>query len=173
MQEAVGAEAGAPIELQNLEDSGGGGGGEQLEIGIGDNHAAEVERLHPGEGSGDLVDPGGSVAAPVLADEVEHGGARLALDFERLELGEAARELRRSGGVAEGDGDVLAGDGVDLVPALADERDRAAVARVGEDALPNSAVAVAEARDSRLSRHFERIGNWLVGGLGERKCTNS
>lgn len=125
-----------------------------------------MQRLHSSERSGDFLHPGRGVAAPVLPNQVEHGGAWLALDLERLELGEAARELLRGGGVAERHGDVLAGDGVDLVPALADQRHRVAVARIGDDALPygvvEPAVVVAEAAaawDSSLSRgirHFQR-----------------
>lgn len=168
MRKAVRSETGALIELQYLEKSSGPRGGEEVEIGIRHNHAAEVQRLHSSERSGDFLHPGRGVAAPVLANQVEHGGAWLALDLERLELGEAARELVRGSGVAERHGDVLAGDGVDLVPALAHQRHGVAVTRVGDDALPYGVVqsavvvaAAAAARDSSLSRgirHSRRRG---------------
>ena len=101
------------------------------------------------------MDPGRDESAPILRNEVEHSGARLALELERLEMRKAAREAVRRGGVAERHGDVLARDGVDLVPSLADERHRVPVARVvhvGDDALPDRVVGAAAAETVRFLR---------------------
>lgn len=100
------------------------------DVGVRHDHPAEVEGLEAVEGLGDLADPGGGVPAPVLGYEVEHGRPGLALELEGLEAGEAPPEPGGTGGVADGDGDVLAGDGVDVVPLLAHQRDGLPVAGV-------------------------------------------
>lgn len=100
------------------------------DVGVGDGHAAEVERLEALERRGELVDPWRGVGAPVVGDEPVHGGAGLALERERLEPREPLPEARGARGVAEGDGDVLARERVDAVPAAAHPRRRLPVPRV-------------------------------------------
>lgn len=86
-----------------------------------------MQHLEAAEGGGELADPWRGGAAPVLGDEVEHGGPGLGLELERLEAGEAAEEAGGRGGVGHGDGDVLAALRVEPVPVAADERDGVAV----------------------------------------------
>lgn len=88
-----------------------------------DYHTPEVERLQAIESLGDLPDPGADIAAPVLGYEIEHGGPGFALELQRLQVGEPPPQPGRAGGVADGDGDVLPREGVDLVPLLTDQRD--------------------------------------------------
>ena len=124
--EGGGGEAGAAVKLEGDEHVGLGAH-EHGDVVVGDNHPAEVQHLEEVEGGGELADPGRGGAAPVLGDEVEHGGAGLGLELERLEAGEAAEEAVGGGGVGHGDGDVLAAERVDLAPVAADERDGVAV----------------------------------------------
>ena len=81
MAEAVGREAGALVDLEGEEDAAAGAS-EELEVGVPNDHAAEVEGLEAVEGVRHLLDPRRDVAAPVLGDEVEHGRPRLPLELE-------------------------------------------------------------------------------------------
>lgn len=90
-----------------------------------------MNRFQAQERVGNLANPRPSVTAPVVRDDVvEHRSPRLPFELQRLEAWEPPAQAAGSGGVAEGDGDVLARDGVDLVPLLADERDGVPIPRV-------------------------------------------
>ena len=127
--ESVGGEAGALVELELLQHVAAGAD-ERGEVVVGDDHAAQVERLEALERRGELGDPGARIGAPVLRDEPVHGGARLPLDRERLQPREPREQVRGRRGVAEGHGDVLPRERVDAVPAAAHERHRLPVPRV-------------------------------------------
>lgn len=116
MEKTIGGETGALVKLESVKHVTAVTS-EILKIGILDNHAAEVEALEAIEVLRNLFDPGSDVSAPILGYQVEHCGSGLALELERLEVREAAAEASRGGGVAERDGDVLAGERVELVPA--------------------------------------------------------
>jgi hypothetical protein len=97
---------------------------------VGDNHAAEVERLEALERCCELSDPRPSVGAPVLGDEPVHGRAGLPLDRERLEPREPRQQASRGHRVAEGHCDVLPRERIDAVPQVAHQRRRLPVAGV-------------------------------------------
>jgi len=137
MEKSIGGETGALVKLESVQHVTSRAS-EELKIGIGNNHAAEVEALQAIEVLRDFLNPRGDVASPILGNQVEHCGAGLPLQFKRLQVREAAAEARRRGGVAEGDGDVLPGEGVELIPASTHLRNGVPVLRVvdvGYDAV--------------------------------------
>lgn len=139
MEKSIGGETGALVKLESLQHMTSGAS-EELKIGIGDNHAAEVEALQAIEVLRDFLNPGGDVASPILGNQVEHCGAGLPLQFKRLQVRKATTEPRRRGGVAEGDGDVLPGKRVELVPTSTHLGNGIPVLRVvdvGYDAVEN------------------------------------
>jgi hypothetical protein len=90
-------------------------------------HPAEVERLEEVKGGRELPDPRRRRAAPVVGYEVEHGGAGLGLELERLEAREPAEEPLRRGRIGHGHRDVLPAERVHAAPVAAHERDGVAV----------------------------------------------
>jgi hypothetical protein len=140
---------------------------------VGDGHAAQVERLEAVERRGELGDPGRRVGAEVFGDEPVHGGAGPPLERERLEPPEPGEQPRGLHGVAEADGDVLARERVDAVPAAAHERGRLPVARVvhvaehevqrllGDAAAAEAERAAQPARLRHLATHRVGVGEWI------------
>jgi hypothetical protein len=144
---------------------------------VGDGHAAQVDGLEALERRGELGDPGRGVGAPVLGYEPVHGGAGLPLERERLEAREPGQQPRRLHGVAEADGDVLARERVDAVPAAAHERGGLPVARVVHVAehevqrLLGDAAAAAEAERAAQQarpRHLAAHRGWIGYRAGRR-----
>ena len=132
-----------------------------------------MNRLQAQERVGNLAHPRPRVTSPVLRnDVVEHGSPGLSFKLERLQAGEAAAEPVGAGGVAKGDGDVLTGDGVDLVPLLADEGDGVAVPGVVDvvhDALEGDigdaeAHRSVEVSDLHRARSDPSLGVWSRSG---------
>lgn len=74
------------------------------------------------------LDPRPRVAAPVGGHEVEVGEVGLPLHRERPHVGEPRGDAAGAHGVAVAHEDAAAAQPLDLVPHLADERDRVAVA---------------------------------------------
>lgn len=127
----MGREAVTAVKLEGEEERGLGSG-EEGEVRVGDNHAAEMEGAEEVEGGGlgDASEPGSGGASPIAGDEVEHSGTGFGFELKGEEAGKAPGQDGGGGRVGHGDGDVAASAGVGAVPAAADEGDGVTVAGV-------------------------------------------